>query len=345
MTSTLHVAPVVLTMTGPPLRDAGVLVEGDRVVSVGPADAFVDVRVRTHGGVLLPGLVNAHAHLEARPDRELDDPAWLVEARGSVHGLLRTGTTAGADVVTHGPGLRAAALAGLAGVSYVVVDDRWPTDRARVEALLGSAGRTVGLSPRTRSDDVLREVGDLARERGLRLHLRLEEAVRLASLGPDVHVAHAGRLSATDRALLRSRGTAVALCVRGGARTGEVDVAALLGEGSPVALGTGSLGDVPDLDLLAEARAARDLALQQGAPPKGLAEALVRAATVGGAAAIGLTGAGTLAPGVRADLAVFDVPTDGDPYEALLQHGPGRCTATVLAGRLVHRRNPSPDPR
>ncbi|MCW2616118.1 MAG: hypothetical protein JWN08_3112, partial [Frankiales bacterium] len=66
-------------------------------------------------------------------------------------------------------------------------------------------------------------------------------------------------------------------------------------------------------------------------------ERLVRAATVDGAAAIGVA-SGLLAPGVRADLAVFDVPTDGDPHQALLDHGAGRCTATVVNGRLVHRR-------
>jgi hypothetical protein len=41
---------------------------------------------------------------------------------------------------------------------------------------------------------------------------------------------------------------------------------------------------------------------------------------------------------VRADLAVFDVPTDGDPYDALVEHGAGRCSLTAVAGRLVHRR-------
>ncbi|MFJ6212470.1 imidazolonepropionase-like domain-containing protein [Streptomyces sp. NPDC092296] len=55
---------------------------------------------------------------------------------------------------------------------------------------------------------------------------------------------------------------------------------------------------------------------------------------------------GPLAPGGRADLAVFDVPLpDGPPAadpaaaEALLRAaGAGCCIATVLAGRLVHRR-------
>ncbi|MCD0485310.1 hypothetical protein LO771_23715 [Streptacidiphilus sp. ASG 303] len=47
---------------------------------------------------------------------------------------------------------------------------------------------------------------------------------------------------------------------------------------------------------------------------------------------------GPLAPGVRADLAVFEVPADGDAEAALRSGGAARCTATVLAGRLVHRR-------
>lgn len=411
MTATLHLAPVVLTMTGPPLRDAGVLVEDGVVAAVGPRAALPPgrARVREHRGVLLPGLVNAHAHLEYGPPfadlatsglpfpqwirqltgrrQGMDEAAWLEAARGSVHALLRTGTTAVADVVTVGPGVRAAALAGLAGVSYVEAvradDDLWPAERVRVEALLDRGGRELGLSPHalyTLSSGAFRACAGLARERGQRLHPHLAETVEeaelvltgtgafvealravvpghdlldvgagttpvrhcdaLGGLGPDVHVAHGVHVDAADRALLRERGTAVALCTRSNAvlQAGEAPVAAYLAEGSPVALGTDSLASSPDLDLLAEARACRDLALRQGASPDGLAEALVRAATVGGAAAMGLTGTGTLTPGVRADLAVFDVPTDGDPYEALVEHGVGRCTATAVGGRLVHRR-------
>ncbi|MFJ9569114.1 imidazolonepropionase-like domain-containing protein [Streptomyces bacillaris] len=45
------------------------------------------------------------------------------------------------------------------------------------------------------------------------------------------------------------------------------------------------------------------------------------------------TAHGPLTVGGRADLAVFDVPDE----EALCVGGAGRCVATVLAGRLVHR--------
>jgi cytosine/adenosine deaminase-related metal-dependent hydrolase len=159
----------------------------------------------------------------------------------------------------------------------------------------------------------------------------------LGGLGPDVHVAHGVHVDARDRALLRERQTVVALCTRSNAvlQAGEAPVADYLSEGNPVAIGTDSLASVPDLDLLAEARATRDLARKQGHEHPD--EAIVRALTLGGAQALGQD-LGTLHPGGRADLAVFDVPTDGDPHEALLEHGPRRCVATVLGGRIVHRR-------
>ena len=379
---TAHTAPVVLTMTGAPQLQAAVLVDGDRIVSVGPAVALpAGVRVRTHRGVLTPGLVNAHTHLEYGPRfadlattglalgewirgltsrrQGMTEADWLVQARGSVHAVLRSGTTCVADVVTIGPGLRAATLVGLAGVSYLEVvgadDAAWPAERLRVASLLaGTTGRVLGVSPpalSTLSSHAFQEAVGLVRARGLRLHPHLAETAEeaeladaLGALGPDVHVAHGVHLSASDRQLLRARGTAVALCTRSNAvlHAGQAPVADYLAEGSPLALGTDSLASSPDLDLLAEARATRDLALQQGAAPEGLAEALIRAATVGGAAAMGLVGAagrgaGTLVAGGRADLAVFDVPTSGDPYAALVEHGAARCTATVVAGRLLHR--------
>ncbi|NBM15430.1 imidazolonepropionase-like domain-containing protein [Streptomyces sp. GC420] len=39
-----------------------------------------------------------------------------------------------------------------------------------------------------------------------------------------------------------------------------------------------------------------------------------------------------------ATFTVFDVPVDGDPYEALAGHGARTCVATVLDGRLLYRR-------
>src|SRR5512137_2959376 len=61
-------AKVVLPMNAPPLEDGAVVVSGDRITAVGPASEIL----RAHTGpvtdlgevVLLPGLINAHCHLE-----------------------------------------------------------------------------------------------------------------------------------------------------------------------------------------------------------------------------------------------------------------------------------------
>ena len=163
------------------------------------------------------------------------------------------------------------------------------------------------------------------------------------ALGADCHIAHGIHVSASDRALLRERGTAVALCVRSNRilEAGEPPVAAYLEENSPIGIGTDSAASTPSLDLLDEARGLRAVARKQGYAAEDLDRRIVEAATLGGAAALGLTEGpdrvGRLEPGVRADFAVFAVPAAGnDPYTRLIDHG--RCVATVLGGTIVHRK-------
>ncbi|MHB8452689.1 MAG: amidohydrolase family protein [Mycobacteriales bacterium] len=397
-------AALVLPVGAPPIRDGAVAVEDGRVVAVGPAGEVEGRVLREWPGALLPGLVNAHAHLEygasfadlagaglAFPDwivelsgrrRQTDTDTWTENARTGAAAMLASGTTSVADVVSYGPALAVAEEAGLGGVSYVEAvgaDAAGWADREqdRVLGLLAGAprGRTVGLSPHTLytlSGAVVQAVVALARARGLRVHPHLAEsaaeaefvlagtgpiaaaldqlalahelsgrgagctpAVRLdwlSGLGPDVHVAHGVHLDSADRALLRRRHSAVALCVRSNAilGAGEAPVAAYRSEGSPVAIGTDSLASSPDLDLLAELRAVRRLALAQGSPLAGLDRWLVAVATAGGAAALGLRDAGVLRPGARADL----VLVDSDPAEGETGVVHGRVAATLRAGQL-----------
>lgn len=162
-------------------------------------------------------------------------------------------------------------------------------------------------------------------------------------LGPECHVAHGVHLDHDERALLRERGVAVALCPRSNQALGleGPPIAALLEEGGPIAVGTDSLASAPSLDLLEDVRLLRDLALRQGYRFPDLSRRLVEAATAGGAHALGLgTGPGrigTLGPGARCDFAVFAVdPAGRNPYDALVADGPGRCVATVTANGRVH---------
>ncbi|MFJ2030801.1 amidohydrolase family protein [Streptosporangium sp. NPDC087985] len=157
----------------------------------------------------------------------------------------------------------------------------------------------------------------------------------LGLLGPDCHVAHGVHLDAGDRALLRARGTVVTLCPRSNRTVGMEgpDVAALLAEGNPIAVGTDSLSSSPSLDVLADVADLRDLAVRQGYRAADLDRRLVEAATLGGARALGV--AGGLDPGGPADFAVFDVSPGAEPYRILVAEGPGRCVATVIGGETV----------
>ncbi|GAA4225552.1 amidohydrolase family protein [Streptosporangium album] len=157
----------------------------------------------------------------------------------------------------------------------------------------------------------------------------------LGMLGPDCHIAHGTHLDAADRALLRARGTAVALCPRSNQTVGagDPDVAALLTEGNPIAVGTDSLSSSPSLDVLADVAVLRDLAVRQGYRAADLDRRLVEAATLGGARALGIPEG--LTPGGPADFAVFDVSAGTEPYRILVEEGPGRCVATAVGGKMI----------
>jgi aminodeoxyfutalosine deaminase len=421
---TLHSATIVLPIGSEPIGDGAVLVDGDRIAEVGQRDALLAghpaVRERAWTGVLTPGLVNAHAHLQYTDFEELNSlgepfPVWLgrmvakrptfteamwqESARRGVHLMFQSGTTAVADIVTEPEVLQPTARSGIAGISYLeaVFEDAqsWSdSGRARILAALDSApaGRAVGMSPHTPytiATAVFVDCMAIARERGLRTHTHVAEAPaeteyvakgsgpfaqnmiafgkamelirdggsglspvgfldKIGVLGPDVHAAHCVHCDGGDRELLRARGVYAALCVRSNRilQAGEPPIADYLAEDSPFAIGTDSLASSPSLDLLEEAAALRDLARTQGYTAADLDRRIVEAATLGGAAAMGLTDVGRLEEGARADLAVFALP-DGMPlrgltdvYSALLDAAAAkshRCVATILGGTIVHR--------
>jgi aminodeoxyfutalosine deaminase len=208
---TLHSAPTVLPIVAEPIADGAVLVDGDRIAAVGTREALLaanpGVRERAWTGTLTPGLVNAHAHLQYTDFDELnsiDQPfhvwiglltakrdtfteaMWQESARRGLHLMLKSGTTAVADIVTDSCVLQPTARSGIAGISYLeaVFQDaqRWSNaGRAqlldRLDAAVGS--RALGVSPHTPftlSTGVFEDCIAIARERGLRTHTHVAES-------------------------------------------------------------------------------------------------------------------------------------------------------------------------
>lgn len=201
MPATAYVARVLCPMSGPPLAEGAVLVEGSRITEVGAATALASRADRVHevDGVLLPGLVDGHSHLELADAVALavpgpahvhgvavrglvagwDADTWSRSARRGVQALLRGGATAVADVVHTGPAVPAAVRSGLVGDSHVAVSgvDAEYADEAlagvRHALALPAEGRRVGVAPDPArcSIGVLRGLADLAREAGAPLHV------------------------------------------------------------------------------------------------------------------------------------------------------------------------------
>jgi 5-methylthioadenosine/S-adenosylhomocysteine deaminase len=159
----------------------------------------------------------------------------------------------------------------------------------------------------------------------------------LGILGERLLAIHAVQTDAADTALLRRAGCAVALCPRSNRRHGHgpPPLARYLEAGLRIGLGTDSVASVDSLDILAEARAAAELA------PLG-PEVLLEMLTLGGAWAVGLDREiGSLEPGKRGDLCVVRVgrSESAAPHQAaaaVLRSGPERIAATYVAGRCVH---------
>lgn len=159
-------------------------------------------------------------------------------------------------------------------------------------------------------------------------------------LGPDTLCIHAIQLTGEDIRILAARGVAVAHCPLSNARHGHgtAPLGALVRAGVRVGVGTDSVASVGSLDLLAEAKAARDLGgfgAEQG----------VAWATREGARALGLeSGIGSLTPGKWGDIAALALPAGAsgsgfEPAELVLAARPADTLLTVLGGRVVHRRD------
>jgi 5-methylthioadenosine/S-adenosylhomocysteine deaminase len=179
------------------------------------------------------------------------------------------------------------------------------------------------------TDDLLREVGAEARARGVRIHTHASESpgevalVRqrfgkdnitvldeLGLLGAHCCLAHCVHLSADERRRLAERGAHVCHCPSSNLKlaSGICDVPALIAAGVSVAIGADGAPCNNNLDGLLELRLTALLHKHRAGPRALPAPEVVRMATLGGAAALGLADQiGSLEPGKRGDVIAIDV--------------------------------------
>jgi cytosine/adenosine deaminase-related metal-dependent hydrolase len=224
----------------------------------------------------------------------------------------------------------------------------------------------VGLapcSPFSVSRELMRDAALLARDKGVMLHTHLAEndediayslaqfgcrpgqyAEDLGWTGPDVWHAHCVKLDGWEIDLFSRSGTGVAHCPCSNCRLGSgiAPVRAMRDAGVKVGLGVDGSASNDAGNLVAEARMA--LLLQRvarGANAMSAREVL-EIATLGGAQVLGRDDLGVIAPGMRADLAIWDMSGieaagSWDPVAALVLCGPTRVRDLIVEGRQVVR--------
>jgi cytosine/adenosine deaminase-related metal-dependent hydrolase len=201
----------VVPVCSPSIRNGVVAVDGARIAYVGPVDEAPPGTDDDLGDVvLLPGLVNAHCHLELTAMRAfledldfhrwilrltnarrsvLDEAALLDSARYGIEEGIRAGITSYADTCSSGVVLRAMREAGVRGIMYQEVFGPDPAQcdeaiaglRAAVASLryLETPLVRVGISPHapyTVSDALFQACAALSREQSLPMAIHIAES-------------------------------------------------------------------------------------------------------------------------------------------------------------------------
>ncbi|HEV2439744.1 MAG TPA: 8-oxoguanine deaminase [bacterium] len=236
-------------------------------------------------------------------------------------------------------------------------------------------------SPFSVSADLMRESAALAREYGVKLHTHLCETLdeerytlqhaglrpvayldSLDWVGKDVWYAHAIHVNDDEIRLFAGRGAGVCHCPSSNMRlaSGIAPVKKYLAAGVQTGLGVDGAASNDGSNLLVEVREAMLLArLKMGLPPPAGPETVLgtsdplrdkewmtarealEIATVGGAAVLGRTDIGSLAPGKCADFFTLDLNAIayagglGDPVAAVVFCAPTAARHTVVGGRLI----------
>lgn len=218
-------------------------------------------------------------------------------------------------------------------------------------------------SPFSVSRGLMRDAALLARDKGVMLHTHLAEndediayslaqfgcrpgeyAQDLGWTGDDVWHAHCVKLDCSEIELFARSRTGVAHCPCSNCRLGSgiAPVRAMRDAGVRVALGVDGSASNDAGNLIAEARMAMLLQRVHSGANAMSAREMLEIATLGGAQVLGRDDVGRLVPGMRADIAVWDMSGleaagAWDPVAALMLCGPTRVRDLFVEGRQVVR--------
>ncbi|MGW5383184.1 amidohydrolase family protein [Nocardia sp. NPDC003963] len=157
-------------------------------------------------------------------------------------------------------------------------------------------------------------------------------------------IAHGSYVTEDDAKALAAANIGVAHCPSSNLMLGGAAAAVrtMLAQGCSVGLGTDGAASAGTTNPWLEARTALLLAREHGGPTAFAARDALRMATVGAAECLGRAGeVGALAPGMQADIAVWDITGIGyagactDPVDMWLRCGPPKIRHTVVGGRPV----------
>lgn len=206
----------VLPIDAEPIQNGEVVVENDQIVEVRPVSSLPDSEVRNLGdAILIPGLVNTHAHLEYSFLRGYDEKTplfpwirhlvtlkaqvpqdhWLPSAMMGAAELLASGVTFVADNSDTGVTAEAIARSGLRGRVYQEffgigeeasdeailnrLSEQLETHQTTIQRF-GAEGRVeTGISPHaiyTVRDSLMKQIGGWAAQRDLPLSLHASES-------------------------------------------------------------------------------------------------------------------------------------------------------------------------
>lgn len=218
-------------------------------------------------------------------------------------------------------------------------------------------------SPFSVSQGLMRDAALLARDKGVMLHTHLAEdaddvafslarfgcrpgqyAENLGWTGRDVWHAHCVQLDGQEIDLFARTRTGIAHCPGSNCRLGSgiAPVRAMVDRGVPVGLGVDGSASNDSGHLLNEARQALLMQRALGGPAAFDPRQALYLATRGGAAVLGRHDCGSLEPGKRADIAIWDmsdIPSMGawDKVAGLILSPPSGVRDLIVEGRAVVR--------